>query len=860
KLCQLRRILFLKGNCYEVISKSYFPFLEIINEALLTIPEQLLSRYGAAFKLLLPHHKQLWKFKATLLDDPKLERGFLIHHITDFLLDFARAQENRVVLYLNNVQWADELSLETLKELLSKRKRSDLKKRLTIFCSSSDPNVPLCEPCYSQLIAKKLITELSLSPLSAAAGATYIEAVFGPKSLGPRLQAAVPAIIQMVNGNILFLQEFIKSLVVQGLITRLQTTWELNQALQSIEAPQTHEDCIRNQIRRIDLTVDEKICLQLLALLNRGVEIDDFRFILADRVDVSTQTLFSKLERQEILRSSFLEGKIVYYLSHPLIRKVIAAELENKTELHRYLAERLEKGYGHRQQDIVEELAYHFSQSDHKPKALHYLEKAGDKAKDEYANDKAIDYYDQLLAGLDNDEEKKIQILMKKCAILDLTGKWDTCKSVINTCLALAQEVSNDLLIARSKHFLGHICSCKGDYEQALLLFHEALAIFQELQEKKRIGRICGDMGNVYFNMGNYAEALNSYQTWLKTSKELGDKQGVSKVILNIGNIYMRTCHYDRAMRCFEKKIKLDREIGNIRGESNALRNTGILYKMLGNYDGAMECYRKTLDIATELGDKKARGASIANMGNVYLSLMEYHKAENCFRTLLEIAQDLGDKLSMANALGSLGTVSMELGKFELAMDYFNQVYEIAHKQGNKFTLCIAVGQKGQLFQRLKNYDNAEEYYNRSIDACRELHFKNFLLKVLHEKATLCFALKRLEEAQKCNDEAQALADEINYKELLFEIQLLTAKIQYYQTTDPLEKQRVVDHLKSLLPQIEDELQHAQLQDELYFMTTEKTFGQDALDKYKKLYARTQDVSVKERLQELQTALKQKTP
>jgi len=66
-------------------------------------------------------------------------------------------------------------------------------------------------------------------------------------------------------------------------------------------------------------------------------------------------------------------------------------------KFHYTVGEGFEEFYADKIEEYYEELAYHYSRSDDKEKALHYLVKAGDKSKAAYANKRAIEYYNQAL-------------------------------------------------------------------------------------------------------------------------------------------------------------------------------------------------------------------------------------------------------------------------------------------------------------------------------------------------------------------------------------------------------------------------------------------------------------------------------
>src|SRR5207244_1369752 len=67
--------------------------------------------------------------------------------------------------------------------------------------------------------------------------------------------------------------------------------------------------------------------------------------------------------------------------------------VERRRALHRTVGAAIEQLYPDRLAEQYEALAHHYYEGQEWEKALNYLEKAGDKSKDSYANQEALGYY-----------------------------------------------------------------------------------------------------------------------------------------------------------------------------------------------------------------------------------------------------------------------------------------------------------------------------------------------------------------------------------------------------------------------------------------------------------------------------------
>ncbi len=850
KYCQLQNIPFLEANCSEKISTTYAPFLDILNELLLNASKELIRAYGPELKKILPYHNRLNKVKVNPTQDPKTERGILIENITGFLLGYGKKQKTRIALYLDDLHWGDEGSLEVLQELMYKLSlEKNRENNLRIYVSAREEEIENIEYALEKLRDKGRLEEFILKPFDTKNVNNYIEAVFGKDYIDSSLKTAIPEIGEKVGGNPFFLQELIKSLVERELITRHILKWRLIQSIKEAEVPGNLKEILQKRMDGLGLNPGEKKTLQVFALLNRGIDIDTFNQIIHKKIDIDTAKLLIDMERRELLTSESIEGKIEYRFAHSLIREVLEEEIEDKKGLHHHIAERLETLYRDNLEDYIEELAYHYSKTRDRKKALHYLEKAGDKAKTSYSNEKAIDYCNQLLALLGKEEkEKRIEILLKKGSILELIGKWKNAEAVYHESQKLASEAGISSLIARGKSYMGDLLRKRGDYKKALECLEDAQQIYSSLKDKENIGAVIGKMGFIYYYQGNYSKAMEYQKKALKMAEEVGDKRGISYVVGSIGLIYYRKGNYSKAMEYCEEKLNIAEELGDRKGIGEAMANMGLSYQEQGNYLKAMEYHEKGLRLSEELGNKKVIGHVVGNMGIIYAKQGNYAKALECFERVLKIAEELGDKRVISTTVGNIGNIYKEQGNYSRAKGCYERDLKISEELGDKLGISIATDNLGNLFKELKEYTKAEKYYDRAIKLGRKLQLKYYLSGYMYYKADLYFILKRFEKAKILNEKALSLSEEIKRQDILFLACVLSAKINFAMG----DKETAISTLEDLISPTKEEWEIATLNYELYKMTNKKTCGQKAQKLYQVLYKKKPNIEYKEKIEELE--------
>lgn len=856
KHCQiLHRISWYEGNCRETHTRAYQPFLELLFNILLHVPEEHWLPRASLLKRLLPHHRLLKAASTPDVLEPYIERNAMIEAISDMLITFSNLSGHPVIHVINDLQWADELTIATLQRLLEKTHEADTPCNMRLLLSWQDDDRGGQHPLQESMEDIVLLDDIVLSSFSEEQGHLFLEAVFNKASISPRLSAALPEILRWSDGNPLLLREYVKILLYEGIIRREGTHWECQLFLPELKNENKNE-LFRRHLSSLELTEIEMEALHLLVLIDDGLTIDEFQSILADRIEISARDFLQKLELHEIMRIDIIEGRLKYYFNNLFLQRLIADEIAEPAKLHLFLAERLEKIYAHRSSDFVDSLAYHYGRAGVVTKAMFYLEKAADRAKGIYANAQALDYFNQLLPLFPDDlPQRRIETMLKKGEILEFIGRWQECHETYSACIELAEKAGLTMLYARSKHALGRLYRSRGDYQQAFQLHRDAFHIYRDHGEDEQLGRVIGDMGNIYWSMGEFEQAMSCYQRWLERATAANDRIGVSQALNNIGNIYLRRFDYDTALTFYQQKLDIDRHAKNRRGQSSAMLNMGLIFKLRGDYERAMSFHRQALDTANELGDRRMQGIAIGSIGNDYYSKRAYPEALECYVQYLKITAEMGDRRGISNALGSIGTISLIMGNIDKAERCFNRTQHIAKKQGDRINIAITHGQLGRIAAKRGELDTALQLFDRSIELCREIQFNNFLAEVLQEKAEFFFKQENYVEAKRCNLEARNIAESINQNDMMFDILLLADKIRFYETEDTAIRTEVIGELREILSHASDDLQIATLHDVLYHMAGDEKDARHAIALYRRMLEASPIDEVSSRLDRLEQLL-----
>jgi ABC-type oligopeptide transport system substrate-binding subunit len=319
------------------------------------------------------------------------------------------AEEGPVAIALEDLHWADATSLQLLERLLADTEGSALLLVLTLRQERDHPAWRLKEDAARELPHRT--TELSLEALSGDAGLDLLDSLVGAETLPAEMERRI---LEHGEGNPFFLEELVRSLADAGSLVREGDRWRFDHEAQ-VEIPPTVEKVILARIDRLE--PKPHAALMAASVLGR-----EFGLPLLEAVsgDGDTRGSLSSLMRLDLLREARRWPEPEYRFKHALIQEAAYRTLvvDERRALHAKAATWLEDRYASREEEVAGLLAYHWLAAANEDKAVAYLTKAGDRARQEYALDEAIAHYRELLPILGRrGEQDAIALVLFKLAL-----------------------------------------------------------------------------------------------------------------------------------------------------------------------------------------------------------------------------------------------------------------------------------------------------------------------------------------------------------------------------------------------------------------------------------------------------------
>jgi class 3 adenylate cyclase/tetratricopeptide (TPR) repeat protein len=243
---------------------------------------------------------------------------------------------------------------------------------------------------------KTYYRQLRIDPLAPESADELLQGLLGDD---PSVRALKPLLIERTEGNPLFLEESVRTLVETRAFVGEPGAYRLTRSVDAIQMPATVQAILAARIDR--LPPELKRLLQAASVIGKDVPVA----LLESIVEMAGEDLrgaLTALQTAEFLYETRLFPDLEYTFKHALTHEIAYGGVlqDRKRALHAVLVDALERLHADRLIGQVEVLAHHAIRGGLTDKAVHYLRLAGDKAAGRSANREAAEFFEAALGVL----------------------------------------------------------------------------------------------------------------------------------------------------------------------------------------------------------------------------------------------------------------------------------------------------------------------------------------------------------------------------------------------------------------------------------------------------------------------------
>ncbi len=717
-----------------------------------------------------------------LVDDPKLRQENLFDNI---LLGLRRLSiEQPVVLFLDDLQWADPTSLRLLHYL----SRNTGKDRILLLGSyrpedilESSPTIPNVDSAKKRahpfkttmqnMSREDLFQEIELKRFDQETVRDIISKILDDVELDDEF---VRIIYHESEGNPFFLMELTRMLVEEGHIKHENGKWQIEGIAEEAHIPSRIYDVIVRRLNR--LKEEQRDILECASVVG-----EEFESAVVEKITgTNRMKLLKDFNYIEKTHDLIHYSNKKYRFDHSKTREILytGINLELREEYHRMIGECYQELYG---DEYLESIANHFYRAKD-PRAGDYLVKAGARSKDKYSNLEAFDYYIKALPFIDHDE--KLRSIYRELGYLSLIfGRYAESLEYLETALEISSDQDEKGEIYGQ---MAMVHEEKGDYEESLRIAETGLSIV----DKNSISRchLLKSKGWALLRQGQYDRSISTFKEELELANELGNKAENAQAFHDIGTVFLRKGDYDKAEKYLQQAIELREEMEDLGGLGVSLNNTGVIYHGRGDLDKSLEYYLRSLKIREEIGYKQGIAMNLNNIGNYHRYKGMLDKGLDYYQRSLDIKEGIGDKEGIAMTLNNMGKIYYEDRDIDKALEYYRKSLRIREEikdkdgiveclcmiaeidldrfnfteavsnAGNALRMAVEIGSKkdmgisyrvlGMVHRSTGKYAASEVALTNAIDVLQEIGEKAKLARVYYERGLLWKILGDVEKAE----------------------------------------------------------------------------------------------------------------
>ena len=301
----------------------------------------------------------------------------------------ALAVEQPLLVIIDDLQWADEMSLGFLTSL----PRSYFEQHHVLFLGthrSDESNESL-----EELAARPGVERLELGRL----GEPMVAALVGHMlAIAEPPRALVETLARQTEGNPFLVAEYLRAAVGEGLLYRQGGQWQVADTGEGYERlfPRSLRELVGRRLA--GLTEATGQLLAAAAVLGREFEAG----LLETMAGTDEETALARL--RELFTRQIFEpvGQGYYRFVHDKLRELAYARIpeDERRRLHHVAATAIERRYAGSERFPLyyRALGHHLKQAQVWPRAIEYLERAGEQALHDFSNREAVDLFNQALA------------------------------------------------------------------------------------------------------------------------------------------------------------------------------------------------------------------------------------------------------------------------------------------------------------------------------------------------------------------------------------------------------------------------------------------------------------------------------
>jgi diguanylate cyclase (GGDEF)-like protein/putative nucleotidyltransferase with HDIG domain len=655
-----------------------------------------------------------------------------------------------LVIVLDDMQWADSATWDTLEHLLPQLQHDRILVALTIRAEDVTSDA---QTRRRRLSRDERFHELQLPRLSREELEQWLAAASQGQELGERL---LPVLYRHTEGNPFLVLQVLRSLIDEGDIRYVDGRWTWRETSE-LRLPVAVSDLMARRLDR--LSPKTRGILTTAAIIGRVFDVDlavaagaGSENDLLEAVDEAIGAAVLDAARNDSSRFTFAHALLV-----DAIRST--ANPRRLKRIHQSVARAMEEHAA----DAVAEIAAHYDQAGDSERAYAWAMRAGERATTVYALDEAIAFFSMALRH-GTPGEAQIDAALALARVAEPAGRYaegqavcdaaledveaaspppaalrplrrmrerlrahqgEAAPQILSACyqlLAEAEAAGDERERVALLTFISEVQSRLADWPEAERLAGECIQMAERMDDARLLADALVRHGGTLLRLGRLAEAVQRYQRASDIFTGIGDRYKIARCEMNIGIGHSMAGDVAAAELAYRRAIDLARDAHAPDLDGLASLNLGVLCSRGGRYEEARQAYEDALRLFTMVRNEAHRLASLYNMADLARDQGDSERALALYEESAQLARHVGQIDVEIGARAGAGLSALQLSRCDVATDAARAVNELLAGPGGWWFQGRELAEALCILEALHRgaVDEADARFRKALEAAEQ--------------------------------------------------------------------------------------------------------------------------------------------
>ncbi|MFH0924445.1 MAG: protein kinase [bacterium] len=674
---------FISGKCFAQEHKTpYQPFQEAINEYVSKVGqsseaekdkvrERLREGVGELGEIIYQFNPTMREILGEVpslvpLDTPEKENRRFLIVCTRFFKSLGE-KGRPVVLFIDDLHWADEGTLTLLNEIIG-----DIRPYPLLILGAYRDNEVGQTHRLTKIIqeARKYripLDEIQLKNLDTTEMNNFITDLLLEER--NRVNELSAYIYKKSKGNPFFTIEILRQIVDEKGIRHNKYHWEIDK--EKLGAISISVSIVEILLRRINsLGSDELEILSTAAVIGKRFKVDLLQAVTQLPMEKLIKLVDEVIELQ-LLEKGNERGELIFI--HDRVRDAFSQRISKEEEksLHLRIGQVLEEMAkdSNELDQVIFELANHYIEGGNEKKVLEYGIPAGKKAKANYANAEAIGFYLRAKLILEKQEKRAgpeyLEVLEDLGDVYRLAGDFLEAVRVLDGCKDLIPK-EDKLRMAELYYKIGLTFWVAGKLEDSIYILERCLYSLGVEMPKGKFGLAVRTFRELL------VQGLHTIFPGIFVRREYTDnplQTVIVKLLITLSHIYyfmdIKRCFY-----IFLRMLNLAEKIGPSYELAYGYNVGGCIWITLPWFSRAKRDLAKGLEISRKIDNRLLEGVSYAYYSYAFYAKNDIKGAVDYGYKGIELLKNIGDYFGLGAAYAFYIDSNTLSGKFKIASQF----------------------------------------------------------------------------------------------------------------------------------------------------------------------------------------------